>query len=623
VPDLTPGTLNKYDMPPSPRPRILIVDDEPMNVELLQAYLIADYEIIPAYCGSDALELILKQRPDLVLLDVMMPGLNGYQVCEQIKRSSETRFIPVVLVTALSSREDRLKGIESHADDFLTKPVDRLELKMRVMSLLRIKSLHDKVLFERDQAQNYLDIAGVMMLVLDSDQKVILVNKRATEILGCQEADILGSNWFDTFVPLSSRYEAKQHYFKTLDSDDESIIHYEGPLIANDGEEKIVSWYSKLIMDNCGCHVGVLSSGEDITQRRKVEENLQVRTVAVESSIDGMAILDENGRYVYLNGAYASIWGYDHVQELADRSWKDLYEESEVMRFKMDIVPELTRKGVWRGEAVGLKKNGSRFFQEISLTSLDKGCICVVRDTTNRKKSEKQLQQYARSLKYSNDLKDLFIDIMGHDLMNPAGIAKGFAGMLLQAETDTDKSRKLRIVDDNISRLINMIDSAAQFAKLEDTNDIEFRRMELGTILRDVADNFRMQLSEKNITMDIRLNDHYYARINPIVEGVFANYISNAIKYGPSNSSITLEIGDIGSEWRVNVRDYGDGIPDADKDIVFDRFKRLSHKKKGVKGTGLGLAIAKRIVDLHGGRAGVEDGPAGTGSVFWATFKKA
>jgi len=109
VPDLTPGTLNKYDMPPSPRPRILIVDDEPMNVELLQAYLIADYEIIPAYCGSDALELILKQRPDLVLLDVMMPGLNGYQVCEQIKRSSETRFIPVVLVTALSSREDRLK----------------------------------------------------------------------------------------------------------------------------------------------------------------------------------------------------------------------------------------------------------------------------------------------------------------------------------------------------------------------------------------------------------------------------------------------------------------------------------------------------------------------------------
>jgi signal transduction histidine kinase len=168
-----------------------------------------------------------------------------------------------------------------------------------------------------------------------------------------------------------------------------------------------------------------------------------------------------------------------------------------------------------------------------------------------------------------------------------------------------------------------MIDSAAQFAKLEDTNDIEFRKMELGTILRDVADNFRIQLSEKNITMDIRFNGHYHARINPIVEGVFANYISNAIKYGPSNSSIILEIGDIGSEWRVNVRDYGDGIPDADKDIVFDRFKRLSHKKKGVKGTGLGLAIAKRIVDLHGGRAGVEDGPAGTGSVFWATFKKA
>jgi PAS domain S-box-containing protein len=610
-------------MSPSPKSRILVVDDEPMNVELLQAYLTADYEIIPAYCGSDALELVLRERPDLVLLDVMMPGMNGYQVCEQIKRSSETRFIPVVLVTALSSREDRLKGIESHADDFLTKPVDRLELKMRVMSLLRIKSLHDKVIFERDQAQNYLDIAGVMMLVLDRDQKVVLVNKRATEILGCEEADILGSTWFDIFVPDSSRLEAKQHYFKALDMENESILYYEGPLVAKNGEEKVVSWYSKPIKDAHGCHVGVLSSGEDITLRKKAEEDLQERTAAVESSIDGIAILDENGKYAYFNRAYAGIWGYGHPQELAGRSWKDLYDEHEVVRFKNEIFPELITKGVWRGEALGLKKDGTTFFQEISLTRLEKGCICVVRDTTNRKEAEKQLQQYAQSLKYSNHLKDLFIDIMGHDLMNPAGIAKGFAGMLLQAETDADKYRRLRIVDDNLSRLINMIDSAAQFAKLEDTKDIEFRKMDLGAILRDSADNFGTQLAEKNIMMDIRFKGHYPARVNPIVEGVFANYISNAIKYGPSNSSIILEIGDNGSEWKVNVRDFGDGIPDADKELVFDRFKRLGQKKKGVKGTGLGLAIARRIVDLHGGRAGVETGPAGIGSVFWATFKKA
>lgn len=493
-------------MSPSPRPRILIVDDEPMNVELLQAYLIADYDIIPAYSGSDALKIVVKEKPDLILLDVMMPGMNGYQVCEQIKRYSETRFTPIVLVTALSSREDRLKGIECHADDFLTKPVDRLELRMRVTSLLRVKSLHDKVMYERDQAQNYLDIAGVMMLVLDRDQQVTLVNKRAIDILGCEEADILGSKWFDTFVPQSSREEAKQHHFSALGPENESILYYESPLLAKTGEEKIVSWYSKPITDKDGIRVGVLSSGEDITQR---------------------------------------------------------------------------------------------------------------------KEAEKQLKQYAQSLKYSNDLKDLFIDIIGHDLMNPAGIAKGFTGMLLQAETDNDKVRKLKVIDDNISRLINMIESTAHFARLEDTDNLEFRTLDLGAILGDVADSFRTLLAEKDLKMDLRLDGRYPAKVNPLVEGVFANYISNAIKYGPANSSIIIEIGDIGAEWKVNVRDFGDGIHDADKVLVFNRFKRLAQKKKGIKGTGLGLAIAKRIVDLHGGKVGVEDGPAGIGSVFWATFKKA
>ena len=160
------------------KPRVLVVDDEPMNVELLQAYLSEDYEVLSAYNGHEALEIIFNDLPDIVLLDVMMPDINGYQVCERIKNSETTQFIPVVLVTALSGREDRLKGIESKADDFLTKPVDRLELKMRVRSLLRIKKLHDNVIQERDQAQNYLDVAAVMMLALDCSQNITLINKR-------------------------------------------------------------------------------------------------------------------------------------------------------------------------------------------------------------------------------------------------------------------------------------------------------------------------------------------------------------------------------------------------------------------------------------------------------------
>ncbi|TGC10682.1 PAS domain S-box protein [Methanolobus halotolerans] len=609
-------------MTPSVRPKILIVDDEPMNVELLEAYLISDYDIITAHNGSQALDMIVTGKPDLVLLDVMMPDMNGYQVCEKIKQSAQTQFIPVVLVTALSGREDRLKGMESHADDFLTKPVDRLELKMRVMSLLRIKYLHDKVTFERDQAQNYLDVAGVMMLVLDKEHKVTLVNKRATQILGYREDEILGRNWFDTFVPESSGPSYRESCLKLLDAGNGDIFYSEGPVISKSGEEKLISWYSKSLKDKKGVSVGVLSSGEDITQRKKVEESLKQKTTAMESSVDGMAILDEHGRYVYLNAAHARMYGYESPESLLGKSWEILYDMSELERFRKEVMPEYLTNGEWKGEAIGLKKDGTRFFQEMSLTSLDKGSICVVRDTTKRKEAEKQLQQYAGNLRSLNDMKDLFTDILRHDLLNPAGIAKGFTSVLLQNETEHSKMHNLRIIDDNITRLIDMIESAAQFAKLEDIDNLEFRHMDLRTILYEVASNFEVQLESKNMHLDLHLSKSYYAMVSPVIEGVFGNYLSNAIKYSPSGSSITVEVEDFGGEWKVKFIDCGEGIPDCHKKLVFDRFKRLSNKKKGVKGTGLGLAIVKRIVDLHYGRAGVEDNPTGKGSVFWATIRK-
>ncbi|MBS3970913.1 MAG: response regulator, partial [Clostridia bacterium] len=126
--------------------KILIVDDDTMNLNLLEAFLTAaneNYELISAANGSQALEKVAKYNPDLVLLDIMMPEINGFDVCSIIKNNPATRFLPVILITALNDRENKIKGIEVGADDFLAKPVDRIELITRVKSLLLTKSLHD------------------------------------------------------------------------------------------------------------------------------------------------------------------------------------------------------------------------------------------------------------------------------------------------------------------------------------------------------------------------------------------------------------------------------------------------------------------------------------------------
>jgi len=126
--------------------RVLVVDDILANVRLLEAKLSAEYfDVVTAMNGIDALDSIQRTKPDIVLLDVMMPGIDGIEVCRQIKNNAQTHHIPVVMVTALDQPEDRVKGLEAGADDFLTKPVNDLALFCRVKSLVRLKMLTDEL----------------------------------------------------------------------------------------------------------------------------------------------------------------------------------------------------------------------------------------------------------------------------------------------------------------------------------------------------------------------------------------------------------------------------------------------------------------------------------------------
>ena len=129
-----------------PTPRILAVDDNKQNLDLLtKALTSANYKVITATDGPTALRLVESAAADLVLLDVMMPGMSGYEVCERIRANEATRVLPVVMLTALHDVSHRIRGIEAGADDFLTKPFNREELLTRVKSLLRIKTLYDDI----------------------------------------------------------------------------------------------------------------------------------------------------------------------------------------------------------------------------------------------------------------------------------------------------------------------------------------------------------------------------------------------------------------------------------------------------------------------------------------------
>lgn len=136
--------------------KILVVDDTPRNVKLLADLLtVKGYSVVTATSGREALDQVESEQPDLVLLDVVMPEMSGYEVCRKIRENPTTGILPVVMVTALDPSEERVKGLEAGADDFLTKPINQAELLARVRSLLRIKELYDTVQAQAGQLSDW------------------------------------------------------------------------------------------------------------------------------------------------------------------------------------------------------------------------------------------------------------------------------------------------------------------------------------------------------------------------------------------------------------------------------------------------------------------------------------
>ena len=179
------------------KPKILVVDDEQLNVELLEGILSKDYEVVTAYNGNEALLKVEKTFPDLILLDIMMPGMNGYDVCKKLKSNEKTMPIPIVMVTALKEKDDRIKAIEVGADDFLSKPVDIYELSARVRSLLRVKQYYDAMVEEQERLLVFKSALNSMddcVLITNISGDIKFVNPAFEKKFGYVFSEIIGKH---------------------------------------------------------------------------------------------------------------------------------------------------------------------------------------------------------------------------------------------------------------------------------------------------------------------------------------------------------------------------------------------------------------------------------------------
>jgi PAS domain S-box-containing protein len=273
------------------KPVILVVDDQPQSLELLEAYLVPQgYEIVKAANGEEALVKLAGDQIDLILLDVMMPGMDGFEVIRRVRQDNTHRLLPIILVTALQGPKERVKGIEAGCDDFISKPFDEMELLARVQSLLKVKAYNDLMSnyqkeLESEVAgrteelnhaflfqQRLIDALPVPIFYKDSEGRYLGCNSSFEKFFGQKREQTIGKSIYELFPKeIADKYHEKN--LALLQNPGLQI--YESSIKDTSGVVHKVIFHQATFPNMDGSVGGLIGAILDITERKQAEEDLQ------------------------------------------------------------------------------------------------------------------------------------------------------------------------------------------------------------------------------------------------------------------------------------------------------------------------------------------------------------
>ncbi len=263
---------------------ILIVDDQPNNLKVIASILQEDYKLSFANSGTNALKILEKGTPELILLDVMMPDMDGYEVCKKIMSKPEAKNIPVIFLSAKTSIDDIVKGFQSGAVDYITKPFNSLEVKVRVKNHLNLHhAKQEKVLAEKKLKENQKFLQSVlqsqkeMICRLNTEASISFLNAAFAEFFARSEQELIGENWIELF-PVIKHGELKQLLDDLLHKPDDTIT-YQQKVFTRNGIKRWHEWKGYAVCDDEKHVSGFQFIGYDITdmiERQELEKEVEI-----------------------------------------------------------------------------------------------------------------------------------------------------------------------------------------------------------------------------------------------------------------------------------------------------------------------------------------------------------
>ncbi len=256
---------------------ILIVEDDLVDRTQLERLLHRSTllaKIITTECLESAIELLKSTNFDVVLLDLHLPDSTGLETLTTLSKSQPR--VSIIVTTGEGGEEMGLKAVASGAQDYLIKgEFDTQTLTKSIFYSIERKKAEEVLRVERNKAKKYLDVAGVLILVLDNGETVHRINKKGCEILGYDENEILGKNWCDHFVPPEHKEEVNSVLKGLMSGETNKYEYHENPVLTKSGKQQLIAWHNVSLWDETKKINAVLSSGEDITERREAEDALR------------------------------------------------------------------------------------------------------------------------------------------------------------------------------------------------------------------------------------------------------------------------------------------------------------------------------------------------------------
>ena len=638
-------------------PRILIVDDERPNRELLKVMLTPEgFLPLTAASGEEALAMVAQQPPDLILLDIMMPGMDGYQVAAKLKGALSTRNIPVIMVTALDDRNARMLGLSAGAEDFLTKPVDRAELCVRVRNLLRLKAFgdyHDKysqmlegevvsrtaVLAERtkqaavltEQAA-LLDLAQDAIVVRDMDDRILFWSRGAEVLYGWLSREAIGRRTVELLrTEFSEPAEQIEATLLRQGQWEGEAIHHK-----RDDTRVIVASRWALQRDADDAPRRILTINNDITDRKQAdaERRLLTERLSLATAVAKIGVWewDLASNTLTWDATMFDIYGLPPMVPMPFARWSAAIHADDRAGVETTLRRAIDEKGQAAADFRIVVADGSvRQVSAVEKVILDERgnvsrVIGVDMDVTERKEAAEALEQ---SRQAQIQFKDAFLSHVSHELRSPLTAIKQFSSILLSGvagELNKEQHEYQQIVQRNIGQLQAMIDDLLEVTRLETGKlTVEPDRVSISDAVTDALDTLRGTARGKGITLsgdvpaDLPLAYADQTRLRQIL----IILLDNAIKFTPDGGSVAIRARLLQQERScllLEVSDTGDGISPEVGERIFERLYQVSEPGAASrKGLGLGLYICKELVTRQGGRIWVESQPE-KGSIFSFTL---